>query len=108
MTFKDYYSIEAVLVGEVEGRESDRADQQSKNNHFDSHLLPVVSGFSTFPLLKVAVYRYVFNDIHNCGQCISNYYKIFTKNLVLYKYLSLNIIRFVFYSGIWRAARRVL
>ena len=49
-----------MLVGEVEGRESDRADQQSKNNHFDSRSLPssrsfprsfpVVSGFSTFPV----------------------------------------------------------
>ena len=28
----------------------------------------------------------MFNDIHSCGQCISNYYKLFAKNLVLYKY----------------------
>ena len=38
--------------------------------------------------IKVAVYRYAFNDIHSYGQCISNYYKLFAKNLVLYKYLN--------------------
>ena len=59
-------------------------------------------------IIKVAVYRYAFNDIHSCGQCIGNYSKLFTKNLVLNKYLSLDIIRFAFYSGIRRVARRVL
>ena len=52
-----------------------------------------------------------FNDIHSCGQMYvsgGNYSKLpITTNLVLHKYLSLDIIKFAFYSGIWTAVRGV-
>ena len=49
----------------------------------------------------------IFIAVTNVVAITRRYYKLFTKNLVLYKYLLLNIIRFAFYSGIRRAARRV-
>ena len=50
----------------------------------------------------------IFIAVANVLAITRRYYKLFTKNLVLYKYLSLDIIRFAFYSGIQRVARRVL
>ena len=50
----------------------------------------------------------IFIAVANVVAITRRYYKPFTKNLVLYKYLCLDIIRFAFYSGIRRAARRIL
>ena len=57
-------------------------------------------------ILKVTVtHLMIFIAVTNVVAITRRYYKLFTKNLVLYKYLSFDIIRFAFYSGIRRATR---
>ena len=56
------------------------------------------------PLFKVAVYRYVSNDIHGCSQYSGNYYTLFTKSILFQcAHYSLTVLRLVFYIGIQRA-----